>query len=801
MNSLLSAIELYQKGNARGAELACERRLAESRDGDTLSLLAEIHLSTGRTERAVPLLRELTQLRPRDAAAHRRLAGALLTLQQPADAAAVLRAAIMIDPTSARAHNNLGQAMMQLRKVPDAIASYQEALRVDPGYAVAHNNLGLALTAHGESDRAVESFGRAIALDPALAIAEVNLGIVLDNRDRLPEALQAFERALAKAPQLVEAWSGRGTVLAKQQYFAAALDSFDAALRLRPGDAAALAHKASVLLSLERAPDSLRWADEGLRVEPDSAELHNIRAGALRKLGRNAEALHALEHALALNPTYVEAWCNHGMVLHERGDFDRAVRSCRRALELNPDEIHVRTRLLARLIPSVPFSQDEAISARRAFESQLVDFESWMTARTLSDRAALRAAQQQFFYLSYEECSNRSLLERYRGACAARLALVDPLPASQDRVRATSDPASQRFKLGFVSAHVYDHSVFNAILSGWLRCLDRERFEITLFHVGSKQDSLTLTTSTAMDHFETGVRPVADWARAIRDRQFDAVIYPEIGMNETTLALASLRLAQRQFAAWGHPETSGLPTIDGYLSADLFEPPDAQDHYAERLVRLPNLGVHCQPYEIVSAPVDLESLAIPRDCPLFICPGVPFKYRPQDDQIFVEIARRVGRCTFVFFQHEAAELSHKLHGRIAAAFKTANLDPARYLRSISWQPRAAFFGLLRQADVYLDTIGFSGFNTMMQAIECHLPCVTHDGRFMRGRLGSGILRRLGMAHLVAADKENYVDLAVKLAGEPLYRDEIRAEMQRSNAIVYADIATVQALESVLLDSA
>ena len=41
--------------------------------------------------------------------------------------------------------------------------------------------------------------------------------------------------------------------------------------------------------------------------------------------------------------------------------------------------------------------------------------------------------------------------------------------------------------------------------------------------------------------------------------------------------------------AWGHPMTSGLPTIDAFLSADAMEPPDAQDHYSEELVRLPGL--------------------------------------------------------------------------------------------------------------------------------------------------------------------------------------------------------------------
>jgi predicted O-linked N-acetylglucosamine transferase (SPINDLY family) len=303
-----------------------------------------------------------------------------------------------------------------------------------------------------------------------------------------------------------------------------------------------------------------------------------------------------------------------------------------------------------------------------------------------------------------------------------------------------------------------------------------------------------------VDHMEAGTRPIVDWAKVIRNRGLDAIIFPEIGMHEITLALASVRLARRQFAAWGHPETTGLPTIDGYLSAELLEPAGAEAHYTERLVRLPNLGVHCRPYGIGSAPFDLGSVGVACERPIFICPGVPFKYRPEDDQVFVEIARRLRHCTFIFFQHRVAELSNKLLGRIAAAFRAAGVDPSRYLRSIPWQPRAAFFGLLRQADVYLDTIGFSGFNTMMQAMECHLPCVTYDGRFMRGRLGSGILRRLEMPEWVAADKEHYVDLACTLGANSDCRARARETIREREAILYEDVGAVDMLTNVLLQS-
>jgi predicted O-linked N-acetylglucosamine transferase (SPINDLY family) len=266
------------------------------------------------------------------------------------------------------------------------------------------------------------------------------------------------------------------------------------------------------------------------------------------------------------------------------------------------------------------------------------------------------------------------------------------------------------------------------------------------------------------------------------------------------LALASLRLARRQFVAWGHPETSGLPTIDGYFSAELFEPHDAQDHYTERLIRLPNLGVHYQPYATEPANVDLRSLGIDGEGPVLICPGVPFKYAPEDDHLFIEIAQRLRQCTFVFFRHESAELSRKLHGRLDAAFTAAQLDGANHLRLIPWQPRPAFFGLLQRADVYLDTIGFSGFNTMMQAIECDLPCVTLQGKFMRGRLGSGILTRLGLTGWIAHDKQQYIDLVVALGSDAATRANVRASIRRGKAAAYEDMESIEGLTRVLLES-
>jgi hypothetical protein len=69
------------------------------------------------------------------------------------------------------------------------------------------------------------------------------------------------------------------------------------------------------------------------------------------------------------------------------------------------------------------------------------------------------------------------------------------------------------------------------------------------------------------------------------------------------------------------------------------------------------------------------------------------------------------------------------------------------------------FGLSKTYNVvYLDSIGFSGFNTAITAIESDLPIVTLKGKFMRGRLAAGVLKRVGLEELVAKNEVEYVEI-------------------------------------------
>ena len=127
-------------------------------------------------------------------------------------------------------------------------------------------------------------------------------------------------------------------------------------------------------------------------------------------------------------------------------------------------------------------------------------------------------------------------------------------------------------------------------MKGWFKHLDHSRLELLAFHLSSICDQETVFAESHATHLEWGQKDLREWVDVILARAPDILIYPELGLDGISLRLASMRLARVQIAPWGNPETSGLPSIDYYLSAEDLEPVEGSQNYSEELVLLPHLG-------------------------------------------------------------------------------------------------------------------------------------------------------------------------------------------------------------------
>lgn len=702
------------------------------------------------------------------------------------------RAAVAAAPGNASAHLHLGVALEAAGDARGALDSYEAALVAEPGNPYASYNLGKALYVRGDLARADALLRAAVSGNPEFVDAHVVLAAVLEARGDARGAIAALEKALAMRPGYSGALRNLGMLRARLESWPEAVSALTRAAQVDPSDAGTQYWLGEALSRLGRSDEAARCYARALTLRPDLADAH-VALGNLRAAEqRYADALACYRAALDIDPRHTTARVNLGNAHVYLGEAEAAREAYDAALAIDPELAAARWARAMSLIPVIRDAGSDLAAERSAFAGDLAQLDRWFDARRSETGHAVVGVQQPF-WLAYQDADNRELLRDYGRLCAR---LMRRWQESNGLApRGARRPGALR--VGVVSQYFRRHSVWNALMKGWFQQLDRERFELQAFCLGADGDAETQFARSRAARFVQGPRPMRSWVEAILEARPDVLIYPEVGMDPMTVKLASLRLAPLQAASWGHPETTGLPTIDCYFSAAGLEPGAAQAHYEERLVALPNLGCYLEPSATPAIEADLGRWGLSADSPLLLCPGTPFKYAPEHDRLYVEIARHIGSCQLCFFICGNPALSEKLRRRLAHAFAQAGLEFERHVRFLPWLVPAEFYALMRHADVMLDTVGFSGFNTALQALECGLPVAAYEGRFLRGRLASGILRHLGLDELVATDERQYRELAVSLATDSERRTQLRRRIEAARPRLYHDTAPVRALEDFL----
>ncbi len=683
-------------------------------------------------------------------------------------AARALSNAILDDPQSSMHDRRTAMVLRShahedLRDLASAIADLRAALAIEARDARTHNALGILLADAGSDEEAAAAFRRATSLDPNYARAWNNLGNALRATGRLEESRDAFERAVAVQPDYPLAWSNLGTVQRDLGQLAAA----EASLR------------------------------RSLQLKTDHQPGLTVLAGLVRRQGRIDEAQALLTHAAAAAPRDTAILFQLAGVLAEKDELASARSVYRNIRRLDPASL--RAAFGERLVlPMVCGRADEPAQARKVYADGLAELAREVTLLA-SGRAfanVLDDLRWTNFLLAYQGEDDRSLQESYARIAGAAIETADggwraPIPPRTQ--------PSERIRVGFVSSFLHDGTV-GRYFQSWIADLDRTVFEVWVFVTRTSRDPIVDAIAQRADRFVplSGRDALPSrLAGRILAAKLDALIYPELGMDETTFALAGLRLAPFQATAWGHPVTTGHSTIDAFFTSDAMEPPDADSHYSERLVRLPGIGTR---YVMPRARTNRSRVAfgLPDDAMLFLCPQSLFKIHPENDALFAQVFAAAPSARLVAFEGRHAALTEKFRRRLGGTFETMGLRLDQYLIMVPQCGHDDYLRLNSLCDAMLDTLRWSGGNASLDALSSGLPIVTLPGRFMRGRQSAGMLSLLGIDELIARDGDDYVRIAARLASDGTWRGAMRTRITERMPVLFDDPAPTRALAEALL---
>jgi predicted O-linked N-acetylglucosamine transferase (SPINDLY family) len=681
----------------------------------------------------------------------------------------------------------------QAGRLAEAEDIYKRILNVHSKSAESLQLLGVISLQRGRTDEAVELLRRAIDANPAHPEAHSNLGVALKTRGEIEQAVVHWEKAIALKPDYGQAYGNLARALSEQGKTGLALACWQRAVALRPDDVGPYADFAAALQRVNRFDEAITHYERALAIKPDHVEMQCSFAAALIRASRFPEAITRYQKALALAPEHLGAHMGIGSALEVEGKTGDATAHYERALALKPDLANLRFRLCTAQLPILYLDEAEMEGRRVAYRKRLdqlcSDFEA---GRDIGNLAAAVGSNQPF-YLPYQGQNDRDLQSKY-GALVCR-AIAAKYPAAP----MPSAPArDEKIRIGIVSGFFRYHSNWKIPIQGWLSQLDRSKFEVFGYHTGNDRDAQTEIAAKMCDRFVHGPLPGERWRQEILADRPHILIYPEIGMEPTSAWLAAHRLAPAQCASWGHPNTTGYPTIDYFLSSDLMEPDDGEQHYSEHLVRLPNLSIYYEPLDVGVAQLSREQLGLRPSAVVYWCGQSLFKYLPQYDQVFARITREVGDCQFAFIQsHHGGGMNERFRKRLERAFAVFGLDAGKHCVFLPRLGAAQFAGAISQCDVVLDSIGWSGCNSTLEGLAHDTPIATMSGSLMRGRHTTAILKMMGVTDTIAETIDDYVAIAARLGREPQWRAAVKKQMAENKHRVYRDSKVTAALEDFL----
>jgi predicted O-linked N-acetylglucosamine transferase (SPINDLY family) len=396
-----------------------------------------------------------------------------------------------------------------------------------------------------------------------------------------------------------------------------------------------------------------------------------------------------------------------GIAFKEQGKLEEAIACYRRALELKPDYAEAHSNLLFTL-----------------------------QYRTDVTPTALAAAHAEY---------DRRHAAPLRGALAQHEKVYD----RHDRLR-----------LGFLSPDLGRHPV-GYFLVRVLENLRSDQHETIAYSDRIVKDEMTYRLQSAVTRWRD-VAGLSDQrlAEQIRADRID-ILFDLAGHTAHNRLLVFARKPAPIQVTWaGYVGTTGLKAMD-YLLADRFEvPPGAEQHYSERVLRMPDGYVCFDPP--LDAPPVAPLPALERGQVTLGCFNNPAKVTPRVIEVWATILRRLPGARLVLKYKGWSDAG--VARRFTEMFAAHAVDPGR-LELLGASPHARLLAEYGRIDLALDPFPYNGGLTTCEALWMGVPVVTCPGATFASRHSLSHLSNVGLTETIARNLDEYVELAVALASD------------------------------------
>jgi predicted O-linked N-acetylglucosamine transferase (SPINDLY family) len=238
-------------------------------------------------------------------------------------------------------------------------------------------------------------------------------------------------------------------------------------------------------------------------------------------------------------------------------------------------------------------------------------------------------------------------------------------------------------------------------------------------------------------------------------------------MARNRLLVFARKPAPVQVTFAGYPGTTGLSAIDYRLTDPYLDPPGCDETcYVEESVRLPETFWCYDPADDGPAVGTLPARA--NGSVMFGCLNHFAKVNAAVLALWGRVLRAVAGARLLMLVSE-----DRNRRDIRERLVKEGVAPDR-VAFVAQKPHREYLETYHGIDLVLDTFPYNGHTTSLDALWMGVPVVTLVGPTVVGRAGLSQLTNLGLSELAAATPEQFVEIAVALAGDLRRLGDLRA---------------------------
>ena len=620
----------------------------------------------------------------------------------------------------------------------------------------------------GNFDKSIEVANQILQKDPKNVDAKYCLAISLINKGNYDLSEKLLKECIEVAPNHVDLYFQMGKIKKENEQINSAIYYYENVLKLNPDHIGAINNVANIYNDIGDSKKALEYFNHLIKVGGERSFVYSNMSLIYKKNGLLQDALsHALK-AIALDPNCIEAYCNAAGILILTARNKDAIICYKKVLELAPNNLN----------------------NLQEYHKILQKICDWDTRKSLGKRIDQLRAEKNLKNINAENIDYNEREFLHERNDSARKIVADQTANIRSKYPVFTidtkrkDKNKQKLRIGYISSDICDHPV-SQLMRGVFKNHSKTNFETYLYSFSKVDKSgYKETIQSYVDKFiDINRLSNIETANLIYNDEIDVLIDLNGHTGSTRLGALSLKPAPVIVNYIGYIGTMGADFIDYIITDQIVTPPSQQQYYDEKFVYMPDCyQANDNDLKISEEIITKADEGLPEDKFIFCSMNQAYKIDPIMFEVWMNILKRVDNSVLWLYKGSIYNEDNLAVENLSNEAKKRGVDPNRLIFAKAVAPIEKHLKRTLLADLALDTRLYNGGTVTSQTLWAGVPVVTLQGESFESRMASSILTSLGLNELVTTNKKDYEDLAVTIATEKKYFEELKIKLQKNKTM-------------------